>query len=79
MTIVLFAPRQQTPSFDDLVSACEDGGGQLQAKLSRRGLIDDELEFGRSLNRQFGWVGAAQDPIDVGCSAGNDLPDVHAV
>jgi hypothetical protein len=41
-------------SFDHVVGACEQGGRHGEAECFRRVEIDNQLKFGRLLNRQIG-------------------------
>jgi hypothetical protein len=42
--------------FDHLVGAGEERLGHGKAECLRRGQVDDEIELGRLLDRNFGWV-----------------------
>src|SRR5438067_411591 len=50
-------------SLDHLVGADEQRGRDGEAERLCRLEVDDELKFGRLLNRQIGWLGALQDLI----------------
>jgi hypothetical protein len=51
--------------FDHLVGAAEHRGWHCKAKRFGRLKVDHQLEFGRRLHRQVGWLLAFEDPIDV--------------
>ena len=50
---------------DHLVGAGEQRRWNLKADRLGRLQVDDELEFGRQLDRHFGWLLALEDAADV--------------
>jgi hypothetical protein len=58
-----------TASLDDLVSAGEEHRRERQAERLRGLQIDDQLEFGRPLDRQICRLGAFEDLVDIGRDA----------
>src|SRR5689334_8732454 len=57
--------RHGSPSFDYLVGAGEDRLRHNQPKRFRGLEIDDQLEGGRLLDRQVGWLGPVKDLAHV--------------
>jgi hypothetical protein len=55
---------QQSPLFDHLVGAREQRGGHVEAERLGGREINDEIEFGRLLNRDIAGLGAAQNLVD---------------
>ena len=72
-------PQQIASLFDHLVGTSKQRGRQLQPELPCSFLVHDQLKFGWSLNRQFGRIGTAQDSINIGCCACDNLFDLHPV
>src|SRR4029077_3841163 len=54
-----------TSLLDDLVGAGEDRLGDRQAERLGGLQVDDQLECGRLLDRQIGWLGPLQDLFDI--------------
>src|SRR5262249_61288614 len=83
----IFEPPSPFTSFDHLVGAKQDRGRQLDAdRLGGLG-VDDELQFGRKLDREIGGGGALQYLVNVTRSAtkarikinsiANEAPGLH--
>ena len=56
--------RSRAPFFDHLVGAREQRGGHVEAERLGGREINDEIEFGRLLNRDIAGLGAAQNLVD---------------
>src|SRR5215471_18054135 len=52
-------------SFNDLVGACQNRRWQVETERLRGFEIDHELIFVRRLDRQFGWLLALENAVDV--------------
>src|SRR5438876_10247555 len=52
-------------SLDHLVAASEQGRRNFQAEHLGSGQVDDEVELGRLLNRDVGWLRPAQNLVDI--------------
>src|SRR5262252_10703319 len=60
-----FEPPSRFTSLDHLVGAGEQRRWHLDAERLGGGQIDDELEFGRLLDRKVGWICPAQNLVDI--------------
>ena len=70
---------QQEGLFDQLVGASEQLEWQLKGQLPCSLLVHDQLKFGWRLNSHFRSIGSAQDSINIGGSACQNLVDLHPV
>src|SRR5260370_29259353 len=61
----IFEPPSRFASLDQLVREYQDKGRDIQTEGFGSREIDDELEFGRLLHRQFGRLRPAQNPINI--------------
>ena len=59
------APQQKKPLFDHLIGEREQLLGSLQAERLGCFQIDYQLEFGRRLHREVGWLGTLENAVDV--------------
>ncbi len=59
-------PPQQMPSYS-ITSSARENRGHLEAERLGGLQIDDQVKSGWSLDGQFGYLGAFEDWIDVGC------------
>jgi len=58
------ALQQISRSFDDLVRAPEQRGRNFDAEDFRGDRIDDQVELGRLLDRDVGWLGSLENSVD---------------
>ena len=63
------SPHSSRPSPNYLVRSCQHVRRDGQADLPGIVEIDNELKFGRLLDREVGGLGAFEDLVDVNCSA----------
>jgi hypothetical protein len=63
-------------SFDDLVGGGEQQGRDSQAERVGGLEIDDQLECRRLLDRQIGWLGAAEDLSGVNAGLATDASEL---
>src|SRR5215831_16691254 len=61
MAATIRLSQQHSCSFDHLVGEQLQRVGHLDAEQSRRLRVDDELEFARLQDRQFGWLCTFED------------------
>ena len=66
-------------SFDHLVGLCEQRGRHGEAECFGRLEINNQLVFGRLLNRQIGRLGAFEDLIDVAACTNKQIGYIGAV
>ena len=70
---------QRPALLNHLVGAGEQRGRHFEAERIRDLEIDRQLELGRCLDREIGWLGAAKNAIDVFRSAGERLAQIDAI
>jgi hypothetical protein len=66
-------------SFDDLVGACKNRLRDCQAERVGGVQIDDQLEFGRLLDRQIGGFGAVEDLSGVDADLAIDSGEAGSI
>jgi hypothetical protein len=71
--------QQKERPFDHLVRNQQKVARYGQAKSFSCLEVDNELEFGRNLNRQIGGIFAVQNSIDVRCSTPHDIFKIGSV
>jgi len=59
------APACLAHSFNHLVSAQKEGFRDFQPDCPGRRIIDDEVEFGRPLDRNVAWLRPPQNLVDI--------------
>ena len=60
-----YAPQQISPLFDHLVGAGEQGWRHFEAKRLGSLEVDNQLEFGRLLDRKIGRLLTLENAIDI--------------
>jgi hypothetical protein len=60
-----YAPQQTAPLFDHLVGAGEQRRWHVEAERPCSPEVDDQLELGRCLHGQLGWLLTSEDAVDV--------------
>src|SRR5215472_12030721 len=66
-------------SFDHLVSAGEQRRRHFQAERLCSRQIDDEIEFGRLLDRKVGWLRPTQNLVDKVASTPEQIWEVWSI
>src|SRR5262249_13116070 len=66
-------------SFDHLVGAQEERLGNLQSEHPGSGQIDDEIEFGRLLDRDVAWLGPSQNLVNIVCGTAEQVEEVWSI
>src|SRR5215813_8130815 len=71
--------RSKKPLFDHLVGADEQCGRQVEAECPRSFEIDDELQFGRKLDREVGHKGALQYLVNISRGATEAVIKINSI
>jgi hypothetical protein len=67
---------RQLGSLDDFVGASEQSPRNGETDRPSNLQVNDEIKLGRHLNRQFRWIGALEDEVDIGSSWLTKMPVV---
>jgi len=67
------------PSFNHLVGAQQERLRDRQAKRLGGIQIDDEIEFGRLLDRDVAWLGPSQNLVNIVCGTAEQVEEVWSI
>src|SRR6266436_4952621 len=76
---VSFEPPSSFTSLDHLVGGHKQFVGYFKAEHPGGGEVDDEIELGRLLDRDVGWLRSAQNLIDIVASAPEEVWEVGSI